>query len=450
MRAGTAFVILFPLFVLVAAFVLVATRGAGAAPAEDGIFWDEEVVRFVRQRVARTYVDELDEQRASDAFYAAMDAYVRDLDEHCGFIPPLEHRRWREETRGEYAGLGVKVREVEEGLLVVGVLPGGPAAQAGLRVGDRILTAAGRSLAGMDLKEVEATSLLKGPPGSVVTLGVVRGPRPAEGVVTAPREAIDVRRAVVRPPSVYARRAGPDARFGVVRLSEFAEATEEDFNRALDGLIAGGVKGVVLDLRDNGGGVLPVAVRVASRFLDRGVVVRSEGRAQNSTRSYSARGDDTIPDTVALVVLVNRGSASASEVVAGALQDHRRGLVVGERTYGKFLIQQITEVPGREAALKLTTARYYLPSGRSYQRQRKASRNGDAEGAGLLPDVVVRLSEVERETLYKTWANEEAVPWGEERPYPDVPADHVDAQLQRALDVLEGQMVLSRIRRAPR
>ncbi|MHC5009717.1 MAG: S41 family peptidase [Planctomycetota bacterium] len=456
MRAGTALIIMLPLLAVVTAFVLVATRGAGAAPGADGVYWDEDMARFIRRRIANTYVDEIDDARAAHAFYEAMDGYVQDLDEYCDFIPPEEHRRWKEETRGEYAGLGVKVRDVPEGLLLVGIHPDGPAQRAGLRTGDTIVSAAGRSLEGMSLEQVETTNLLKGEPGSRVVLGVLRGPRPDEGPPAGPVELVEVRRAVIRPPTVFSRRVGTDAQFGVIRLTEFAEATEEDFNSALDAMIAADIKGVVLDLRDNGGGVLPTAVRVAGRFLDRGVVVRSEGRTRDATRVYTASPENTVPNTLPLVVLVNNGSASASEVVAGALQDHRRALLVGERTYGKFLIQQITEIPGSEAALKLTTSRYYLPSGRSYQRRHTNGRsNGRVPSveepsapAGLLPDVVETLDEEAREALLMFWANEEAAPWGEEAPFPDVDADATDPQLQRALDLLEGQVVLRRIRRA--
>jgi carboxyl-terminal processing protease len=446
MRAGTALVIIVPLLVVVGAFVLVASRGAGAAPAVDGVYWNEDVARFVRRRVAMTYVDELDEARSAELFHRAMDAYVRSLDPHCDFIPPEEHRRWREGTRGEYAGLGIKVREVAEGLVVIGVLPGGPAAVAGLAVGDTIASAGGVSLAGMKLEEVERTNLLKGAPQSVATLQVLRGPRPTTGPPPGPPVRLEVRRAVVRPPTVFARRAGAHGEYGVVRLTEFSEATGEDFDAALDAMVGSGVKGVVLDLRHNGGGVLPTAVGVASRFLSRGVIVRSEGRTRHATQVYTARPDVAVPDTIALVVLVDHRSASASEVVAGALQDHRRALLVGERTYGKFVIQQITEIPGYDAAVKLTTSRYYLPSGRSYQRTAEEGE-ADEDGAGILPDVVLELTKAERESLFDAWENEEAAPWGQEPPHPEVPADAVDPQLRRALDVLEGQGVLSRIRR---
>ncbi len=459
MKPTTAIAVILPLVVTVTAFVLVSTRGAGAGASENGIWWDEPMARFVREKVANAYVDPLDDARASEAFYKALDAYVHDLDEYCDFIPPDEHKKWLEDTAGEYAGLGVKVQDVPEGLWIVGVLPQGPAANAGIHPGDTIVAAAGHRLANLDLDTIEATRLLKGEAGSRVNLGVISGPRPKDGPATGPEREVVVQRAVVRPPSVFTRRVGPDGLYGVVRLTEFVEATEEDFDAAVRQLLAQEVKGLILDLRDNGGGVLATAVAVVDRFVRSGTIVRMEGRAPNATRVYEARADNTLPDTIPLIVLVNSGSASASEVVAGALQDHRRALLVGERTYGKFLVQQVLDVPGRDAAVQLTTSRYYLPSGRSYQRPRRApgargpaasqpGPNGSETvgGWGLLPDVIVPLDKAARTKLAQRFANEEAVPWQEETPFPEVPTTEMDAQLERAIDLLQGELVLQKIR----
>lgn len=458
MKPTTALLVMFPLVLVAAAFVLVATRGAGAGPLQDGVFWDAEVARFIRHKVAHTYVDELDEERAAHAFARAMDAYLHDLDEYCDYIPPKQYRRWKEETTGEYAGMGVKVRDVDEGLEIVGILPGGPAARAGLHHGDVIVAADGKPLADVELIEIETRRLLKGESGSTVVLTLLPGPRPPEGEPWAPKRHVAVVRAVIRPPTVFSRRVGPDGCFGVIRLDLFAEATGEDFDEALRKMLADDVKGLVLDLRGNHGGVLPTAVSVVDRFVDRGVIVRMEGRAPRSNRMYEAKPDATVSATIPLVVLVDGGSASASEVVAGALQDHRRAVLVGERTYGKFLVQQITDIPDHESALQLTTSRYYLPSGRSYQRSRwkERSSNGTREGrqmaddpAGILPDVVVPLNENEQARLEKSWGNAKAVPWGEEKPWADVADDYVDPQLGRAIELLQGQVVLRRIRGVP-
>jgi len=452
MKPGTAVLVILPLVAVVAAFVLVSTRGAGAGSATGASGWDPEIEAFVRDQVTRTYVDDLDEARGTDAFYKAMDGYLHDLDEYCDFIPPDEYRKWKEHTAGEYAGLGVKIQALEDGLLVVGALPAGPAGKSGIQPGDTLIAADGHPLAGLDLNTLEATRLLKGEPGSTVDVTIVPGPRAVdEPLPDRPKRIVKVKRALVRPPTVFARRVGPDASIGVIRLTKFAEATQPDFDAALDAMLADGVKGLVLDLRENGGGVLPTAVAIVNRFVDRGIIVRMEGRARGATRRYEAKADGTISKDVPLIVLVNGHSASASEVVSGALQDHRRALLVGERTYGKFLVQQITAVPGRDAAVQLTTSRYYLPSGRSYQRQKTKGNGRGANGthrpaAGILPDVVVPLETENRTRLEKAFANEEAGPWNEKPPFPEVPGDEVDSQLQRALDLLQGQLVLRKIR----
>ena len=455
MRPGTALFVMLPLVAVVAAFLFVAQRGAGAGPVTDGVYWDEQIAQFLRRRVANTYVDALDEERGRYAFHQAMDAYVHALDEYSDFIPPEEHRRWRESTTGRYAGLGIKITPVDEGLEIIGLLPRSPAALAGLKSGDVIVSADGTSLAGLGTERVEAQGLLKGEPGSPVAIGVLAGPRPPEGQPWGPERVLRVNRALIRPPDVYARRVGANGEYGVIRLSEFTESTEGDFETALQGMLDAGVKAVVLDLRGNGGGVLPTAVAVADRFVDRGVIVRMEGRTPRANRVYEAKPENTVSDTLPLVVLVDGRSASASEVVAGALQDHRRALLVGERTYGKFLVQQITDVPDHEVALQLTTSRYYLPSGRSYQRSHwnDGGRNGngappprDASPAGILPDVVVPLDEAQRDELLKFRKNEEAVPWGEAKPFPEIAEDWVDPQLARGIELLEGQLVLRRIR----
>jgi len=285
-------------------------------------------------------------------------------------------------------------------------------------------------------------------------LTVIRGSHPETGPAEGPEVIVPVVRAKVMPPSVFWRRVGENGRYGVIRLTEFAEATEEDFNRAVKTLRDAGVKGLILDLRGNGGGVLPTAVAIVDRFVDRGVVVRMEGRGAQATRIYEAKKEGTLPDTLPLIVLVNGSSASASEVVAGALQDHRRALLVGERTYGKFLVQQITDIPMHDAALQLTTSRYYLPSGRSYQRpprhlpgSSRAPRTSKKKGGwGILPDVVVPVDDAQRTKIEKAFTNQEAEPWGEAPPFDDVRADWIDPQLARAIDLLQGQMVLQKIR----
>jgi carboxyl-terminal processing protease len=387
-----------------------------------------------------------------------MEAYLNELDEYCRFIPPSEHKGWKEDTKGEYAGLGVKVLEVEDGLVVSGLLKGGPADLAGVLVDDTIVAAEGRSLAADAVGDTDVRKLLKGPPESTVRLRIAAGPRPKKGPATGPVREVTATRKIVRSPTVFSRSLGKDGQFAVIRIREFKDTTSDDFDKVLQAKLKAGAKAIVLDLRENGGGVLPAAVHVADRFLARGVIVRMEGRAEGTNSERAAKVDaQDVPDTVPVAVLVNGNSASASEVVAGALQDHRRALLVGERSYGKFLVQQITDIPGRDAAVQLTTSRYYTPSGRSYQRKtgERTHRGGPPVGeglepAGLLPDVPVALDDAQRKTLRQAFENEEGAPWGQKVEFPDVPADHVDPQLQRAMEILEGELVHRKIRRSGR
>lgn len=445
MRASHALVVSASILALLAGFLLVSRRAGADARRGALDWWDEGVEGFVRRRVAGTYVDELDATSGPEAFYRAMKAYVR-FDPYCAFYSPSETREWQESTAGRYGGLGIKIDAVPEGLRIVGLLPGGPADLAGLAIGDTLVAADDQPLAGLGLAEV--TALLKGAPRTPVRVGFVRGPVGADGAVTGPTRVVVVTRELVRPPTVYVRHLGARGRFLHVRLLDFAEETADAFDRALDQAVrAGPPAGILLDLRENSGGVLGVAVRVADRFLRRGLIMRMQGRTPEANRPYSAsdRPND-LPDTP-LIVLVNRASASASEVVAGALQDHRRAVLVGERTYGKFLVQSITEIPSRGVAVKLTTSRYYTPSGRSYQAAPAGPDGAPPEPAGLIPDVVVPLGREDQERLVRQWANEEGGPWGQTPRFPEVAADWLDPQVEQALKLLEGEQVLRRIPR---
>jgi carboxyl-terminal processing protease len=265
------------------------------------------------------------------------------------------------------------------------------------------------------------------------------------GTRPAPREVAIVRD-YVKPRTVFVRRLGEGGNVGYLRVTEFADATAGDFDRDLDALVAAGVRSVIVDLRDNTGGVLPATERMADRFVRSGVIVRLEGRAPNASRTIGARGPGTIPDSVGLVVLVNGSSASASEVFSGCIQDHRRGVLVGTRTFGKFLVQNITEIAGKGSAVKLTTARYKTPLGRSYKRNPKEN-----VPAGLVPDVLVELSKEDAARLEKAFANQEDAAWGA-KPRDEnasVPADWIDPQLARAVDVALGRVVVQDIPSSP-
>lgn len=436
--------ILAPLSAVALLVAVHVARRADARPTSP-VVWDDEEFAFVRRMVADTYVDELTEGQSRDAFHAALDGYVKSLpDDYNDFIPPEEYRKWVDDTAGHYAGVGVKIDVVPgEGLRIVGLYPGGPAATAGVRIGETITHVEGRALGEQDLTKPENVRVLKGPLGSTVWVTVKSPPAPdaAPSAVPALRK-VSIVRGDIRPTTVYPRTLGKDGKVAYLRISEFVETTPADFDAALDRMLAAGATSVIVDLRGNGGGVLPATVRIADRFLRAGDIVRMTGRARNTSRREPAHAEDTIPDAVGLVVLVNGTTASASEVFAGAIQDHRRGAIVGTRTYGKFLVQNITEIPGRDAAVKLTSARYVTPNGRSYARDPKHPE----VPAGLPPDVVVDLSAAEKERLAKVFDNQEEAVWGAVLPHEDAPTDWVDPQLQRALDGIEQNLLLQDIR----
>jgi len=421
------------------------TRSADARPPSNTV-WDDEEVDFVRRAVASTYVDELTEKQSRDAFYAALDGYLHSLpDDYNDFIPPDDYRRWKEDASGRYAGIGVKIDAKQgRGLSVAGVFPGGPADKAGLHVGDLVVEVEGRSLASSDLSRDENVKMLKGAPGSKVRV-VVETPAPKDAPSgTAPaRRAVEIVRDVIATPSVFSRKLGPGGRTAYLRIAEFTESTSGEFDRDLDSLLAGGATSVIIDLRQDGGGVLPATVHVADRFIRSGDIVRLVGRSSSSNRVERATDAGTVPDSIALVLLVDGQSASASEVLAGCIQDHRRGVLIGTQTFGKFLVQNVIEIPDRQAAVKITSARYMTPSGRWYSRK---AGGRDAPPAGLLPDVVVPLSDDDEKKFLKARDNADGALWGAHPRYPEVPADWIDPQLQRALDLIDGNLQLQEIR----
>jgi carboxyl-terminal processing protease len=472
MKSSTAWFLVAPLVGVVIALgaALAVTRRAEARSA-DAPYWDEDEIEYVRRMVAATYVDPVDEAKSRELFHDALDGYVKGLpDDYNDFIPPEEYKRWKEDTAGRYAGVGVKIAADAKGLRVDGVFPGGPAAKAGIKVGEIVTEIEGRSVAGKDPKKDETVRVLKGAPGSSVRVKVLTpapkadapkteapkadapkaepadaGGSPAAADAAGTLREVILVRAEIRPPTVFSRRIGTDGRVGYLHLTEFTEATPEAFDRALDAMVAAGVKAVVVDLRGNGGGVLGATVHVADRFVADGEIVRINGRTRENTRIEYARGPGTIPANIGLVVLVDGRSASASEVFAGCIQDHRRGVLLGTRTYGKFLVQNITEIPGRNAALKLTTARYQTPLGRSFQRPAKRPVG---EAAGLTPDVVVELPAEDLAKLDHQWMNADDALWGSTPEFPDVGSDWVDPQLARALQLIEGDLLLREIRPA--
>jgi carboxyl-terminal processing protease len=339
-----------------------ASAASGAAPYQElAVF--SSVLRLVRE----AYVAPVDEAKL---VRAAVRGMLADLDPHSAYLDAEQNAQLREATTGEFAGVGLEIgRSADGGLQVVAPLEGSPAAKAGLRPRDRIAELCGAACtSAQGLEPDAAAALLRGPVGSVVTLTVLR-----DGWA-APR-AFALTRAVVRAPAVrVGRLAGGLA---VARVAELTEGAAAELSERLVQLAresGAPPTGLVLDLRNNPGGVVDEAVAVAGLWLDGGDVVVLRGRGDENVVRLAAQpgGDVALP----LVVLVDAGSASAAEIVAGALQDRRRALVVGENTFGKGAAQSVFDLPGG-AGVRLTTAHYTTPSGRAI------------EGAGIAPDVAV-------------------------------------------------------------
>ena len=318
----------------------------------------------VFERVRAEYVEPINDR---DAVENAINGMLTGLDPHSSYLNQRNYRDMQVQTRGEFGGLGIEVTQENGYIKVISPIDETPAFRAGVKPGDLITHLNGNSVQGLSLQE--AVEQMRGERGSAIRITIRRegADRPIE---------LSLTRDVIRPQVVRSRLEGGDV--GYIRLSSFNEQTETALRRAvqsLRGQAAGGLKGLVLDLRNNPGGLLDQAVQVADDFLDQGEVVSTRARRQEDAQRWNAKAGD-IASGLPMVVLINGGSASASEIVAGALQDHRRAVVLGVKSFGKGSVQTVMPIPG-QGAIRLTTARYYTPSGRSIQ------------STGIEPDIEV-------------------------------------------------------------
>jgi carboxyl-terminal processing protease len=337
--------------------------GASRSLDKEELAWEQaRLFAEVLERVKRDYVEPIDD---AELLESAIRGMVSDLDAHSQYLDAGEYRDIRISTTGSYTGIGIEVDEVGRKITVVTPIAGSPAARSGIRGGDKIVAVDGHSVEVGRLQDT--IGRLRGHAGSKVTVSVLR-----EDVVIDH----EMRRQIIRMASVHKEFLGPS--YGYIRVSQFSENTGRELSRAVDDLQeanGGMLQGLVLDLRNNPGGVLDAAVDVTDLFLDAGVIVTADGRTIDSRFVRSAhRGD--ILDGAAIVVIVNKGSASAAEIVAGALQDHDRALVLGTETFGKGLVQTVVPL-SKGRAIKLTTSRYYTPSGDSIH------------DVGITPDIYV-------------------------------------------------------------
>lgn len=320
-------------------------------------------------RIKSEYVEPVDDKTLLEHAIRGM---LAGLDPHSSYLSPDEYKELQEGTSGEFGGLGIEVGLDNGFIKVIAPIDDTPAARADIRAGDIIVRLNDRPVKGMDLSE--AVGLMRGKPGSKITLTIMREGKDKPFKMELVRD-------LIRVVSVRSRLLEPD--YGYLRISQFQSHTAEDLAKALERLTNENKKplaGLVLDLRNNPGGVLGSAVSVSDAFLNGGLIVYTEGRNGGSRLEYKAGPDDLLSGAP-VVVLVNEGSASASEIVAGALQDHKRAVILGRQTFGKGSVQTIMPIE-RSGAVKLTTARYFTPSGRSIQAE------------GIKPDIEAKDAEM--------------------------------------------------------
>ncbi len=347
--------------------VLMASR----APARRSPFEPLSIFARALAYVETAYVEPVDQK---NLVYGAIRGLADSLDPHSVFLDPEEYEILKSDAEGRFAGVGVEVSMREGWLTVLSVFEGGPAAMAGLQPGDRFLTIDGQDA--RDVRLYDAVRQIRGEPGTTVEVTVRREGRQDAIEASLTRAFIDI-----EPVETQLLERG----IVYVRIKAFQEGTGRALSDALDQAVVelrrrGGVRGLLLDLRDNGGGLLHEAVLVSDEFLATGAIVSTRGRSGQMIKEYSARRAGTRPKWP-MVVLLNEYTASASEIVAGALRDHQRAILVGVRSFGKGSVQNVFDLPGG-SAIKLTTARYYTPSGRSIQAE------------GITPDLVAEQPRV--------------------------------------------------------
>ncbi len=393
----------------------------------------------VFERVRADYVDKVSDEHLIEA---AINGMLSSLDPHSSYMNAKEFAEMQVQVQGEFGGLGIEVT-MDNGLVkVVSPIDGTPAAKAGLKPGDLIVAIDGQPVSGMSLND--AVQKMRGPIGSEIKLAIRRG--------TQPPFTVAIKRSVIKVQSVRSQLIDND--IGYIRISSFNEQADSGVHAAIKSLLDKShnkLAGIVLDLRNNPGGLLDQAVAVANDFIPQGEIVSTRGRHPDDAQRFDAKSGNDISRGLPMVVLINGGSASASEIVAGALKDHHRAILMGTRSFGKGSVQTIIQLPGH-GAMRLTTARYYTPSGRSIQ------------ATGIEPDIVVEPAKIERiatgpvtheadlkgalkntDTAAKPGSGAATAPSNETTPPAAAPGDEAttfgtpdDYQLARAVDMLRG------------
>jgi carboxyl-terminal processing protease len=434
-REGSFRIVLMIFAVFLIGMLIGSGQSQKVSALSNTMYEDLKVLTDVIGYIQKDYVEET---KSKDLVYGAIKGMLETLDPHSAFMPPNIYKETQEETRGRFEGLGIEITMKDGILTVVSPIEDTPAYKAGILAGDQILKIDGESTKNFTL--MDSVKRLRGPRGTKVTITIMR-----EGI-TKPKDYTLVRDVI---PIRSVRHELLEKHYGYIRISQFQEKTDSDFEKAMKTLeeeSKGTMRGLILDLRNNPGGLLDQAIKISDRFIDSGLICSVEGRKEDQKMKFYAHPDGSLA-RYPLVVLVNGGSASGAEIVAGAIQDHGRGILVGTQTFGKGSVQTI--IPLKDGSgLRLTTARYYTPSGRSIQAK------------GIVPDITVKLLKPEEEkevVLPKLPAEkdlerhlmdvEKGAPKEKEKPKKEEvkakkPADN---QLDRALDLLKSWDIFKNI-----
>ena len=395
---------------------------------EDARLPIEELQLFTQvfEQIRSAYVEEIDDKTLLEN---AISGLLGELDPHSAFLKKASYKNLQEHTSGQFGGIGIEVGMEDGFIKVISPIDDTPASRAGIEAGDLIIKLDNHAVQGMSLEE--SLEIMRGDKGTPLTLTIARDNMDSPLIITLIRDIIE---------TTSVRHKVLEKGFGYIRIAQFQDNTGKEFRQSIQALLKeeDSLSGLIVDLRNNPGGLLPASVEVADAMLDGGLVVYTEGRAPSSNARFSAQAGALLGDTP-LVILINGGTASASEIVAGAIQDHRRGVIMGTGSFGKGSVQNILPLSdGR--AIKLTTARYFTPEGRSIQAE------------GIQPDIWVERAELKLSTRQRPGIKEadlnrhlsQGVETDPANSPPEHPTDIKDFQLLEALNLLKGLAILSK------
>ena len=434
---------------LVLVGLLVVLGAAPGAEKRDDGYANYKMFVTVLEQVKRHYVVPVDDEKL---FYGAFKGMLAELDPYSQFMTRTDVEQLEVDTEGEFGGLGIEITLDQNRILtVITPLEDTPAVKAGVLPGDRIVEIEGQNTYNITL--MDAVSKLRGKPGTPVTITVLHQ-------LTGKREKLTIVRDIIKVHSVRAAKfADEKAKIGYIRVNNFQRTTAEELEAAIKKLRGDGMRALVIDLRRNPGGLLDSAVAVSDLFIDNGLIVTTKGRTPDSTHRFEAHKEGTFGD-FPLAVLISAYSASGSEIVAGAIQDHHRGILVGTRSFGKGSVQSILALDGG-CKLRLTTARYYTPSGRCIHREMNSK---EEDPWGIFPDIEVKTTYEDEIGLGEHFRDErinenlkdngKTAPPAPEAPVKegvekkdekkDEKKEFVDAALVRAMDALKAILVLEK------